>query len=263
MTGGSGRPNIGPRWPSAQRRLRRAAATYLIEDGLTVGWSLPRAAAEPAESLPPRVPLIPPDGLPDGRRVRPPSRSRPGCRNGRSRRSALPLAVPAGISRLADYRPRRIVLDNGLRLVYERPAGHRRRRAGALCQRRERPRVQTGPRRADRSAAGGRDDEPHRRGLAQAIEDVGGSLEVGVDGGLGPGPVRGPGDGYGGPGRRDAASGLPARRDPPDLAPHRRRAARGPGRPGLPGRPEFPRPDLRRRTRSAGTLAAGSATWPG
>ena len=39
-TGGPGRPSIAPRWPSSADEIRRVAAAYLDEPGLTVGWSL-------------------------------------------------------------------------------------------------------------------------------------------------------------------------------------------------------------------------------
>ena len=76
------------------------------------------------------------------------------------------------------------MLDNGLRLVFERRPASRGRRARAVRRRRDLPRGEAGPRLPDRPAARGGDDDPRRADeLAEAIEDVGGSLEVGATGG--------------------------------------------------------------------------------
>ena len=119
-------------WPAEHRaamaigaaEVRRAAASYLNEEGLTVGWSLPRVSAEPPAVVEAAVSLVPAAVL---REV--PARGGLAAREplGVPERpivaAALPLAVPAGISRLTDFRPRRVTLENGLRLVYERRPG--------------------------------------------------------------------------------------------------------------------------------------------
>ena len=179
-------------WPAEHRAamavgaddLRRAAATYLIEEGLTVGWSLPRAVTVPAETQAPEVPLIPVDGLPDGpMRGMATDREQPRAADRPVAASALPLVVPTRISRLADYRPRRIVLDNGLRLVYERRAGtgvvalELYVDAGSVREAKPGLAALTG-RLLEEGTASRTAEE-----LAQTIEDVGGSLEVGSTGG--------------------------------------------------------------------------------
>ena len=94
----------------------------------------------------------------------------------------MPLAMPSGISRLVDYRPRRMVLDNGLRLIFERRPGTgvvalelwadagllREAKPGLACLTGRLLEEGTTTRTAQE--------------LAQEIEDVGGSLEVGSTG---------------------------------------------------------------------------------
>jgi zinc protease len=95
----------------------------------------------------------------------------------------LPLAPPAGIARLADYGPRRTILDNGLRLVFERRPGtgvvalELFADAGSLREAKPGLASLTGRLLEEGTA--------HRTAeeLAEAIEDVGGSLEVGATGG--------------------------------------------------------------------------------
>ena len=91
--------------------------------------------------------------------------------------------------------------------------------------------------------------------IAEAIEDVGGALEVGLDRRLAPGPGRGPAAGRRVAGRPGDPPDLPGRG--PDLGPpqDRRRTPVRPRRPRLPGRPDLPGPGLRRsslRPRPAG-----------
>src|SRR5205807_3350175 len=97
--------------------------------------------------------------------------------------AALPLAVPVAIARLADYRPRRTVLDNGLRLVFERRPGtgvvalELYVDAGSL--REAKPGLASLTGRLLEEGTTSRTAEE----LARASEDVGGSLEVGATGG--------------------------------------------------------------------------------
>ncbi len=175
-------------WPAEHRTamavdgdaIRLAAATYLAEVSLTVGWSLPRAVAEPVEALTTDVPLIPVSGLPD---VPMPGRVASGEPERTVAAPALPLGIPEGSSRLEDYRPRRIVLENGLRLVYERRPG-----TGVIAielyvdagsVREAKPGLAALTGRMLEEGTANRTAEV----LAQTIEDAGGSLEVGSTGG--------------------------------------------------------------------------------
>ena len=211
-------------WPAEHRaamavgpdEIRRVAAAYLIDEGLTVGWSLARAAGEPAETRAPEVPLIPLTGLTDAPLPGRASGSRDHRRAPQpaDATTALSLATPTRISRLADYRPRRMVMDNGLRLVYERRPGtgvvalELYVDAGSVREAKPGLAALTGrlleEGTTSRDRRGTRPDDRGRRRLA------GGRL----DGGLGPGPRRGPGAGDRTPGRLDAPPGLPARRHP-------------------------------------------------
>ena len=145
--------------------IRRVASTYLIEASLTVGWSLPRSGRAmtvllPSETLPstPWPPSAPPAGRPTA------------------------LAIPGGRSRLTDYHPHRTVLANGLRLVSETRPGTgivalelfvdagllRESKPGLACL--------TG-----RLLEEGTETRVAEE-LAEAIEDVGGTLDVGSTG---------------------------------------------------------------------------------
>jgi zinc protease len=168
------------------REIQRVVDTYLVDSSLTVGWSLPSRVASPgggnghvpepvvsplvsAVIYPPIVdsiltakaaaPLI------DGHAVKP-----------------IPWPAPAGISRLVDYNPRRVVLDNGLRLLYERRPGPgvialelfvdagllREAKPGLACLTGRLLEEGTSSRTADE--------------LAGAIENTGGTLESGATG---------------------------------------------------------------------------------
>jgi zinc protease len=145
--------------------LQRVASTYLVANALTVGWSLPRPGPGtivlPASSSP----TIAPRPAPPAARERP-----------------LDLVIPDVASTLADFRPRRGVLANGLRLVTERRPG-------------------TGTVALDLFVDAGqlRETEPglafltgrmleegtltrSAEALASAIEDVGGTMEVSATG---------------------------------------------------------------------------------
>ena len=93
-----------------------------------------------------------------------------------------PSVVPGGVSRLSDYRPRRVVLENGLRLVFERRPGtgvvalELYIDAGILREAKPGLAALTG--RLLEEGTTTRDAEA----IARAIEDVGGSLEVGATG---------------------------------------------------------------------------------
>ncbi len=145
--------------------VRRVISTYLTDSNLTVGWSLPRPGRGVTVLLPTET--IPP----------PPRPAAP-----RSVEHPITLVVPNGVARLADFRPHRTTLANGLRLISERRPGTgivalelfvdagllRETKPGLAC-------------------LTGRllDEGTHDRSaeeLAEAIEDVGGTLDVGACG---------------------------------------------------------------------------------
>ena len=145
--------------------IRRVVSTYLTDANLTVGWSLPRpnrgvTVLLPAEAAP-RAPRPP----------APPVAER-----------AIALAVPAGGSKLADYHPRRDVLANGLRLLSERRTG-----TGIVALELF---VDAGVLRETKPGLGHLTGRMLEEGtltrpadvLAEAIEDVGGTLDVAATG---------------------------------------------------------------------------------
>jgi len=147
--------------------VRRVAATYLGTDGLTVGWSLPRAGSAVAVLMPADAPT-------------PPRVARPSIPAAAER--PLGLVIPGGGTRLADYRPRRAALDNGLTLVTERRPGtgivalELFVDAGLLREAKPGLAFLTG-RLLDEGTA----TRP-AEALAEAIEDVGGTLDLGSTG---------------------------------------------------------------------------------
>jgi zinc protease len=168
--------------------IRRVAAKYLTDSGLTVGWSLPRngAAAAPFPAPSPRAVKL------ESALRRAAARSPGGGaaiegqdRSVTEQSSALErLMVPIAVvpSREVDYKPRRTILGNGLRLVYEQRRGTGVVAIELYCDagsvREARPGL---------AAFTGRllEEGTTRRGalaVAAAIEDVGGSLEVGATG---------------------------------------------------------------------------------
>jgi zinc protease len=160
--------------------IRRVVSRYLSDTNLTVGWSLPRSRGEPITEAVPAGPVFR-----DVTALAAPATARDAAaaRLGEAPVPPLPLGVPVGIARLVAYRPRRLVLDNGLRLLFERRPGTgvvalevfadagsvREAKPGLACLTGRLLEEGT----ATRTAAE----------LAQAIEDVGGSLEVGATGG--------------------------------------------------------------------------------
>ncbi len=94
--------------------IRRVASTYLVESGVTVGWSLPKPSGAVSVLLPGEVAedherdhaaRIP-------RPTAPPALERP-----------LGLVIPRIGSRLGDFKPRRSMLPNGFRVLSERRPG--------------------------------------------------------------------------------------------------------------------------------------------
>jgi zinc protease len=163
------------------RDIRRVAASYLGEENLTCGWTWPRADEGPSTDLPAVARDIP--------SVSPTPPPRAESATGSSGTPALPLTTapiglvaPGTAARLADYRPRRVVLDNGLRLVFERRPG-----TGVVAlelytdagiAREARPGLAALTGRLLEEGTASRDAVA----IARAIEDVGGSLEVGATG---------------------------------------------------------------------------------
>ncbi len=145
--------------------IRRVASTYLAEANLTVGWSLPRAERSVTVLLPsearPRVESPPP----------PVAAGRP-----------ISLGYPGGPSKLADYAPRKEFLANGMRLLTETRPG-----TGVVALelfvdagllREGKPGVAHLLGRMLEEGAAGRSAEE----MAEAIEDIGGALEVSATG---------------------------------------------------------------------------------
>ncbi|HMF38802.1 MAG TPA: pitrilysin family protein, partial [Isosphaeraceae bacterium] len=170
--------------------IRRVAARYLVETNLTVGWSLPRPRQRPAsaEALVAGTASM---SLASGKGQIAARVLERGAE--RSKRAAIPAAAPApacpvscppaievprGITRLVDYRPRRLRLENGLRVIHER-----RPETGVVALELY---VDAGFLREDRPGVSyltGRLLEEGTRNrtaleLAAAIEDVGGTMEV-------------------------------------------------------------------------------------
>jgi zinc protease len=167
--------------------IRRVVATHLMESNLTVGWSLPRTPAEQVlakvrqlESLLPDIAALP--------ALVPQSKSDTVAAAGVSRpaeNATAPIAWtrPRVIAQLVDYRPKRVVLDNGLRLILERRpesgvvALELYADAGLLREAKPGLACLTG-----RLLEEGTSTRTAQE-LAEAIEDVGGSIEVGATGG--------------------------------------------------------------------------------
>lgn len=146
--------------------VRRVASTYLTESNLTVGWSLPRPARSVTVLMPSEVP-------PKPERPRPAAPITP---------QPIDLKIPAGPTRLAEYAPARVRLPNGLRLLTEPRTGSGVVAlelfvdAGLLREAKPGLAYLTG--RMLEEGSGSRSAEA----MAEAIEDVGGALEVGATG---------------------------------------------------------------------------------
>jgi zinc protease len=141
--------------------VRRVASAYLVESSLTAGWSLPRDDAGAAVLLP----FDPPEGA--ARPASPPAPDRP-----------LALAIPTTASRLVDYRPRRAALPNGLRVITERRPGTG---TVALDLYHDSGLIREAKPGLANLAARLREEGTRTRSaeaLAEAVEDVGGQLEL-------------------------------------------------------------------------------------
>ena len=145
--------------------IRRVASTYLAEGNLTVGWSIPRPARSvtvlmPAEARekvdrPPVKPVL---------------------------EQPIALEIPAGPSKLADYSPQKLQLPNGMRLLTERRPGtgvvafELFVDAGLLREAKPGLAYLTGRMLEEGTTSRSAEE------MAEAIEDVGGALEVGSTG---------------------------------------------------------------------------------
>jgi zinc protease len=145
--------------------IRRVASTYLTDSNLTAGWSIPRPSRAVTVLMPAEART---------REERPASTvetPRP-----------IELEIPAGPTRLADYAPSKVTLPNGMRLLTEPRPGtgvvalELYVDAGLLRERKPGLAYLTG--RMLEEGAGTRSAEA----MAEAIEDVGGALEVGSTG---------------------------------------------------------------------------------
>jgi zinc protease len=166
--------------------IERVVQTYLSPSNLTVGWSLPgladgsaAASRDSAARLGSAVvtPFVPSASLsspPAGNAISPEPDSGP--------TAPIPWGMSAGVSRLDDYAPRRLVLDNGMRLILERRPGsgvvafELYVDAGLLHEAKPGLAVLTG-----RSLEEGTSNRA-ARALAETIEDVGGTFECGATG---------------------------------------------------------------------------------
>jgi len=145
--------------------IRRVASTYLGEANLTVGWSIPGPGRAVSVDLPAES---------RDREIRPTSPPRPD--------RPIALEVPVGPSRLVEYAPRRSVLPNGLRLLSEHRPGtgvvalELYIDAGLIREARPGLAFLTGRMLEEGTAS------RSAEAMAEAIEDVGGALEVGSTG---------------------------------------------------------------------------------
>ena len=161
-------------WPAEHRAamgvtaddIRRVASQYLRPDGLTVGWSLSRAerrASSGAEL--PRVVPPPPRPVPPHADIPVPA-----------------VHIPARSDVAVDFQPRRTTLPNGLRLFYEPRPGtgtvalELYSDSGQLREAKPGLAYLTGRLREE----GTRRRSAER--LAEEVEDLGGSLDVGATG---------------------------------------------------------------------------------
>ena len=162
--------------------IRRVAASYLDEPYLTTGWAWPRSAEDrPAEYVPAGRDGAAVETQRSARRIETPIGA-PGTTSRPILAAQLQACPPAGVSRLADYGPRRLVLENGLRLVFERRPGtgvvalELYTDSGILREARPGLAALTGRLLEEGTTTRDADE------IARAIEDVGGSLEVGATG---------------------------------------------------------------------------------
>ena len=150
--------------------IRRVAATYLNESGLTVGWSLPKPARSVAVLSAGEIEAETAPGVP--RPSAPPVIERP-----------ISLAIPSGGTKLTDFKPQRVVLPNGLRLLSERRPG-----TGIVALELF---IDAGLIREEKPGQGFLTGRLLEEGtltrsaeeIAAIIEDVGGTLELGSTGG--------------------------------------------------------------------------------
>jgi len=160
--------------------IRRVVQTYLVESSLTAGWSSPQPRGRPAVDADDTVDAFL-SSLTAARAAT--ARLIPAAAaTAENSTVPMPLDIRSGISRLVDYRPRRMVLDNGLRLIFDATPGTgvvalelwadagllREAKPGLACLTGRLLEEGTTTRTAQE--------------LAQEIEDVGGSLEVGSTG---------------------------------------------------------------------------------
>jgi zinc protease len=142
--------------------IGRVASLYLVDRGLTAAWSLPRGEATLVPVDLPPLPIRP---------AAPPAPDLP-----------LPLVVPSAPASLDDYHPRRTVLPNGLRVTTERRPG-----TGTVALELHLHSGQVREAKPGLAHLVGRLREEGTRSrsadqLAEAIEDVGGTLDVGATG---------------------------------------------------------------------------------
>ena len=145
--------------------IRRVASAYLSEGNLTVGWSLPR----PPQTV---TVLLPAEAR--ARDERPPATPVP--------HRPIALEIPAGPTKLADFAPHKTLLPNGMRVLTETRPGtgvvaiELFVDAGLLRESKPGLAYLTGRMLEEGTASRSAEE------MAEAIEDVGGALEVGSTG---------------------------------------------------------------------------------
>ena len=145
--------------------IRRVASTYLAEGNLTVGWSLPR----PSRSV---TVLLPTEARTKEVRLPGPKISpRP-----------IAIEVPAGPSKLGDYSPKKVTMPGGMRVLTETRPGtgvvalELFVNAGLLRESKPGVAYLTGRMMEEGTKRRSAD------AMAEAIEDVGGTFDVGSTG---------------------------------------------------------------------------------
>ena len=145
--------------------VRRVASTYLAEANLTVGWSIPRSARSVTVLLPTET------------RTRPDRPAVPSTIH-----PPIALEIPSGASKLVDYSPHKTILPNGMRILTEcRPGSgvvaiELFVDAGLLRESRPGLAYLTGRMLEEGTATRSAEE------IAEAIEDIGGAMEVGSTG---------------------------------------------------------------------------------
>jgi len=152
------------------RAIQRVVSQYLVEPSLTSGWLL-----RPEDDAPDPIPSTTPAARPIREK---PSNGFAAAEIQRAT-EAFPFPAPQSKPHLVDYRPRRLVLENGLRIIHERRPGVGVTAVELYVEggwvREAVPGVAALTSRMLEEGTLSRSSQE----LAGAIEDIGGSLELG------------------------------------------------------------------------------------